>query len=95
MRTGLGILVLCLAVTGCTKTVAEMNYTERKELAGEIVKRCYAQGVKSGTPEMDTCMQAETQSEVAKRNRQAAVQDARRSSGPTVCNKVGYTVICN
>lgn len=95
MRACLGVLIACLAVAGCTKTVAEMNYTERKALAEVIVKRCYEQGVRTGTPEMDACMRVETESEIATRNRQAAVQDARRSSGPTVCNKVGNTVICN
>jgi|GEM_PF-3225376 len=83
-----------LTLAGCTKTVEEMGYSERKALAQQIVQRCYAQGVKSGTPEMQMCTQAETEREVATRRRQAAVEDTRRGNRK-VCNVVGYAVICN
>jgi len=97
MRRAIGFALLALVgLTGCTKTVEEMNYSERKALAQEIVKRCYAQGVKSNTPEMQQCTNVEIQREVASRRRQAAVEDARRASaGPSVCNRIGNTVICN
>jgi hypothetical protein len=57
---------LCLA--GCqTKQLAEMNYSERRDLAVEITKRCYAQGVKPNSPQMKICTDAEIQSENYKR----------------------------
>lgn len=90
------VLILgLLTVAGCTKTVEEMSYSERKALSNQIVKRCIAQGVQVGSKEMNACTYAEAQREVYGRRRQAAVEDAQRSSGPTVCNRVGSTVICN
>jgi hypothetical protein len=93
----LSLLLLSVFLAGCTQTVQEMGYSQRKALAQEIVQRCYAQGIKSGTPEMRECTKVEAQAEIARRNRQAHVEDARRSSdsGPRVCNRVGYTVICS
>lgn len=89
-------LVALIGLAGCTKTVDEMNYSERKALAGEIVQRCVAQGVKPGTAEMQQCTGIEAQSEIARRRRQAAVEDARRSSDTSaVCTNFGNTVICN
>ena len=38
-------------------------------------------------------MSVEAQREMATRRREAAVEDARRGSA-TVCNRVGYAVIC-
>lgn len=91
----LGALLALAALSGCTKTVEEMSYSERQALAGQIVQRCYAQGVKDGTPEMRECIQVEAQGEIARRNRRARVEDARRSSGGTVCNRFGNTVVCS
>lgn len=90
-----GALFALVVLAGCTKTVQEMSYTERKALADQIVHRCMEQGVKLKTAEMDQCTFAEAQREVATRNRQASIEDARRSRGTTVCNRIGYTVICN
>lgn len=72
MRTVLAAgAVLLLA--GCqTQQISEMNYTQRKELAGKLVQRCIDQGVKLGSAEMQTCTWAEAQAENAKR------QNARR-----------------
>ena len=57
--------VLCaIFLCGCqTKQIQEMSYTERQELAGQIVQRCLAQGVKPGSPEMSNCTMAEAQRE--------------------------------
>lgn len=79
MRTSVALLFV-LALAGCTKTVEEMNYSERKALADQIVQRCYAQGVKSGTSEMDLCLAAEVQSEKAKRYNNAA-REKRMAAG--------------
>lgn len=90
----IALVVAGLTLAGCTKTVEEMGYSERKALAEQIVQRCYAQGVKSGTLEMQLCTQAETEKEVATRRRQAAVEDNRRGSRK-VCNQVGFALVCN
>lgn len=94
MKTAVVITTL-LALDGCTKTVEEMSFSEREALAAQIQKRCLAQGTVAGTPRHGTCLQAEAQREISTRRRQAAIEDARRSSSATVCNKVGYTVICS
>lgn len=84
------IAVACLvALAGCNKTVAEMNYTERQQLAQELVKRCNAQGVKDGSPQMEACMKAEFESESAIRERRA-----RQADAVTFCSPVGYSVVC-
>lgn len=96
MRSIVGTVVAALALAGCTQTVEEMSYSERKALAEQIVQRCYAQGVKSGTPEMALCTQAESQREQATRSRKAAVEDARRANRPhtQMCQKFGSNVVC-
>lgn len=67
---GYSILVVLIlaAASGCqTQQLAEMNYSEQKILAEQIVKRCVAQGVKLGTQEMRLCTQVEIQREDATR----------------------------
>ncbi|MCG7508862.1 hypothetical protein [Mesorhizobium retamae] len=94
MRLTIGAaLFAVVAVAGCTKTVEEMNYSERQALAKQIVDRCLKQGLKLNTPDMKRCTDTEIQSEIYSRRREAAVEDARRGSA-TVCNRVGYAVIC-
>lgn len=92
----IGGAALLIALVGCTKTVAEMSFSEREALAKQIEERCVAQGTTPGTPRYGQCLQVEAQAEIVRRERQARVQDARRASGgPTVCNNVFGTVICN
>ena len=60
----LGAVILLIALSGCqTKQIQEMNYTERKQLAAELEKRCLEQGVKAKSPEMSNCFAAEVQRE--------------------------------
>lgn len=94
MKQPMIVLAALLALTACTKTVEEMNYVERRALAEQITQRCAGYGLKAGTPEFRDCSNVEVQREFATRNRRAAVEDSRRSRS-TVCNRVGYTVICN
>lgn len=95
MTRAIGVALFALVgLAGCTKTVSEMSFSEREALARQIEQRCIAQGTVPGTPRHGQCIQVEAQREVASRERQARIQDARRSRG-TVCNQVGYTVICN
>lgn len=69
MRRAIGFALLALVgLAGCTKTVQEMSYSERKALAGEIVQRCIKQGVDPRSKEMDACTYAEAQREVTTRN---------------------------
>lgn len=72
------VLFGAVVLAGCqTQQIQEMNYSERKALAEQIVQRCYAQGVKADTPEMRLCTAAEVQAENAKRQNNLA--QARRS----------------
>lgn len=87
------IVAAALLVAGCTKTVAEMNYSERQQLARDLVKRCHSQGVKDGTPEMNACLRVEAESETATRERRARIADAMAAS-PTVCSPIGTSVMC-
>lgn len=89
----MGLLVL----SSCqTKTVEEMNYTERKALAAELTQRCYAQGVKAGSPEFDACARVEVQREAAVRRRAAAVEDAQAATprGPRMCQNFSGNIVC-
>lgn len=88
-------LVAAVALSGCTKTVAEMSFSEREALAKEIEQRCLTQGTSPDTERHRQCLQAEAQREIATRERQARVQDARRANaGPTMCQNFGGTVVC-
>jgi hypothetical protein len=90
MRAFLLVAATSFGIVGCQqKTIAELSYTEMKQLAGEILQRCIDQGVKSGTPEMDICAKQEISRENSRRNR------ARRAADSTViCNQVGTAMVC-
>lgn len=108
MKWAIGVALLALALTGCTKTVQEMSYSERKALAGEIVQRCIKQGIDPRSKEMDACTYAEAQREVTTRNmnyireRQAAaaigqgLQNAGQSYNQAAANSAAMnrTVTC-
>lgn len=93
----IAVIAACVALAGCqTKTVEEMNYSERKALAAEITKRCYDQGVKPNSAEYNQCSQVEVQREVATRNRRAVIEDAH-ASAPRFranCQNFGGNVVC-
>lgn len=74
-----GFAVLAMAVlAGCqTQQIHEMNYSERRELAAQIVQRCIDQGVNPESQEMSVCTAAEVQAENSKRQNNLA--QARRS----------------
>ena len=85
-----------LLIAGCqTKTVSEMNFTEREQLGEQIKQRCVAQGTVPGTGRYGECLKAEAQREVATRHRRAAVQDAYRAQNNSVyCQSFGSSVTC-
>lgn len=79
------------ALVGCVgKPVQEMSYTERQNLAGQLVKRCIAQGIDPKSPQMKDCTNQEALREISIRNKIAA----RRESGVT-CNAVGTAMVCD
>jgi hypothetical protein len=76
------LLVASLALGGCVKTVSEMSYPERQQLANEIVKRCEGYGVKYPSPEWDACSKSEAQKEIADRDQtRAGEQRALAAAG--------------
>lgn len=88
------MLFAALALAGCqVKRVSEMSFTELQQAREAVKQRCVAQGIKEGSANWQPCLNQEASREVAVRNRVAAAQDS--DSGPTVCNTVGYTTICN
>lgn len=69
------LLVGLVVLVGCqTKQIEEMSYSEQKALSQEIVKRCYAQGVKSGTKEMQLCTATEVRAENYRRKNAPRLQ---------------------
>ncbi|MGO8089602.1 hypothetical protein AB9E29_21000 [Rhizobium leguminosarum] len=60
---------ISLMLTACqSKPVDQLSYSEMKSLSLELHKRCWAQGVKSDTPEMRACLQQEFTRESSMRN---------------------------
>ena len=98
MRNVVVLIALVAALAGCqTKTVEEMSYSERKQLASVISKRCADQGYTDGNPEMPACIKQEVSREVATRRREAAREDAISASGgggTTYCQGFGTNVVC-
>jgi len=68
------VIAAMVALVGCTKTVEEMSYKERNELAKKIAAICDGQGLKPGSPQSAQCVTAEVQREVYSR-RQARVRE--------------------
>lgn len=80
-------MALVLALAGCqTKPVDEMSYTEVKQLAGQIVDRCVAQGIKENTREMTACSQQEARREVVTRQR---MRQRQRAMGAALAQGLG------
>lgn len=96
MRSVIVLTASLVVLSACqTKTVEELSYSERKDLAQQIAQRCYAQGVKPGSAEYEQCSVVEVQSEAARRQRAARVQDARRAADvTTTCQSFGAMVTC-
>lgn len=86
------IVVVAVGLAGCqsNRPIAELSYTEVKELAGMIRQRCAEQGVKEGDPQWDACTKQEISRESARRNRARQVADST-----VICNRIGTTTICN
>lgn len=80
----IALIAMAMAAAGCqSKPIEQMSYTELNQLSGEIVKRCYAQGVKPRTREMQICTQQEITREQATR---AANTQRRIAFGQAMSN---------
>ncbi|MBB2719106.1 UNVERIFIED_ORG: hypothetical protein GGD48_004365 [Rhizobium etli] len=63
------LAAISLALASCESTpVDQLSYSEMKSLSLVLHKRCWAQGVKSDTPEMNACLQQEFTRESSMRN---------------------------
>ncbi|WP_376711062.1 hypothetical protein [Pseudochrobactrum lubricantis] len=82
------VLFGLVVLAGCqTKQIEEMGYSEKKALAEQIVQRCYAQGVKPNSPEMNTCSMAEVQKEhYSRRNSAIRQQNAAAAMSAGMAN---------
>ena len=98
MKSKLLAVALGLAfLSGCqTQTVEEMSYTQRKELAGVIAKRCVDQGYTEKSPEFVPCIKAETEGEIARRRRASARVDMEAANRVDVtCRPFFGAIRCN
>lgn len=66
------LLLGVIALSGCNKTVGEMNYAEIQQLAAQIKNRCAAQGAGPGTSQWETCAKVESNYEIRTRETQRA-----------------------
>jgi hypothetical protein len=77
---------LVLLLAGCESTpVEQMSYSETKELALRLHKRCADEGAPQGSKEFDACMRQEL-------SREASLRRERHNT--TVCMPIGYAVVC-
>jgi hypothetical protein len=72
MRVGGLAVAALMTLAGCqTKPIEQMSYTEVRQLAGEIAKRCNDQGVKGPSREFSACTQQEITREASLRQENA------------------------
>ncbi len=82
MRLAYILICSALFISGCTKTVDEMSYSERVALAKGIEESCVKQGTVPGTPEYSACLDIEAQREITGRaNTQQRQRAALRNLG--------------
>lgn len=88
------LAVVFLAIlAGCqSKPIEQLSYTETKQLAQQLHKRCADQGAPQGSAEFELCMKQEIGREASIRNERA--ERKRNYRGPVVCNRSFNTVIC-
>ena len=63
----IALSLAALALSACQKTVDEMTWPEKKQLAQEIVARCEKDGEKQGTPSFDACARSYVNQEITQR----------------------------
>jgi hypothetical protein len=67
MKRVVVVSLVALALTACQKTVDEMTWPEKKQLAQEIMARCEKDGEKPGTPLFDACVNSYVNQEITQR----------------------------
>ena len=88
------LAALCLILAGCqaSKPVSEMSYSEVKQLAAELERRCAAQGYGRGHPEFTACARQEFDREYATR---AEANARRRTIANSVyCQNFSGSIVC-
>ena len=78
MHRFVALSLIALALSACQKTVDEMTWPEKKQLAQEIAARCEKDGEKPGTPLFDACARSYVNQEIAQRQ---DAQIRRRNAG--------------
>ncbi len=68
------IAVAAVTVSGCTKSVSEMSYTELKQYTASLVKRCEMQGVPQA--ELKDCVRQEFSADYTRRMKQEEIATA-------------------
>lgn len=86
-RAGM-IAGICVLLAGCAGSPLGDAITGPEKLAAQDDSYCRSIGAAKGTPSYTDC-----------RLRVAQMREQRHAAamagGPTVCNRVGYTTICN
>ena len=111
MHRFVALSLIALALSACQKTVDEMTWPEKKQLAQEIMARCEKEGEKPGTAAFDECGITYADQEIARRvnNRRQLAMTLRavgsgleaygsqqpKFSKTTICQPWGTGVMCN
>lgn len=85
MKILIAVVGAALLVSCQTKQIDELSYSERKELAAQIAKRCADQGYPDGHKEQESCIRQEISKEYADR------QNARlrRANAASILSQTG------
>ena len=86
LRLAFTASALLLAACSSQPPLEQMTYSQTKELADQLHKRCAEQGAPMGSKEFDACMKQEVSREASTR-REARDKENRQSSC-IVANKV-------
>ncbi|MGN6535216.1 MAG: hypothetical protein ACTHKQ_05725 [Mesorhizobium sp.] len=98
-KTVIVAAMAALALSGCTKSVSEMSYTELKQYASNMVEKCQKQKVPKN--ELEACAMQEMRADQSRRMRQreigAAISQASadynrsiQANRPVNCTSTGY-----
>lgn len=86
------IVASSLLLAGCAGSPVGDALAGPEKLAAQDDSYCQSIGAIKGTPQYTDCRLRVTQMRETKHN---VARSAAMSGGPTVCNRVGNTTICN
>lgn len=86
------ILPICGLLAGCAGSPVGDAIAGPEKLAQQDDAYCQSIGAQLGTPAYTNCRMQMTQ---MRENKHNVARAAAASGGPTVCNRVGNTTICN